>query len=866
MAMKRFGFILMLTTLSLRHFCWAEEPAMEMLANSGFEGPYREVSIASEPVTRITGRIADAWNDNSSWARVVVHYDEVTDGVHGGSSAQRITVRRIATGAVQLTQSPVDLQDSVAYRAQVFARSPDGESLTLQIRQPGAPYTSYAERRFQPGPDWASFELTFTSRVSGPALFMLLPGDAGTVDVDDASLKPASASEAPPREGNLLATGRMVGALANGWAPSDAPPEAFRYLPPSAREPYPQVVINGGAGGHVSLYSPPVVVNGGRLHTLGLDLRSDPPGAQVWLTVYDAEHDEAGIQKAVAVTAEWQRCVLRGELPFVQASAFAIRICLLTDARLHVRNVQLVEGQGPVEFEAAVPVELAIVPADPNGLVFDGQDAELRVEAAGPIPDGATLELSAHDIYGGVTNLPSLAVSRGIAASLQVRVRPPAERPRGMFRIEGQLIDGSGQTISNVAQALVARVPRPRQPGRLMPESPFGVHIPLDASYTRLAQNLGFKWCRIHDASMITKWPAAEPEPGQFRFYDEEVKLARSRGLMVLGMLDGAPPWASEVPKDFENDYFRRYFVPRDVNEWRHYVRTVVSHYRGLIDYWEVWNEPWASGFFRKVEDGQVVQGTPNDYVPLLKAAYEEAKAANPHATVLGIDSIPPEWTEACLKAGAAGSMDAFSFHQYTRRLAGGQFGPLTELVGQHRSLLADYGLADFPVWDTEGGPDVKEDTFYRGLDPLATSDGSREAAWHARYYLTTMALGIRSFFLYTLHSYPRLGQYTWVRIEPAGYLKPWAVAQANLAHLVQGMRFSRRIETEGGLVCLLFDGDGRKVAALFTVGGQPVTVASLKGLPAIDLYGNPTTLGQVTYQPVYAVDDNVSKVTAALR
>jgi len=865
MALKRATLLLMLALVWISRVAQAEEPKVELLSNGGFEGPYHDVNFTGDPVTRIAGRIADGWQDNSSWARVVVRYDEVTAGVHGGRSAQRITTDRIATGSVQLVHGGLSLKQGAPYRAQIYARSDAGVPLTLQIRQPGPPYTSYAEQNFGLGPQWRPCELFFTSPVNGPALFMILPGDLGTLELDDASLAPAAAAGAPPRHGNLLVTGRAVGALANGWAPSNAPFTAFRYLPPSPEKPYPEVVIDGSAGRQPSLYSPPVVVNAGRVHTLSLDLKSDPPGAEVWLTVHDARQDSVGIHRSVTATGDWQRCVLRGQLPFVPASAFAVRICAVSKAQLHVRNVQLVEGESPTEFEPAVPVELAIVPTAPNGLVFDGQAAELHVEAAGPIPEHTALHLRVCDLYGSERELDRVVLGGTDSASLNVRVPPPQEHPRGMFRIEGELLDSSGRSISNLAQALVARVPRPRYPDRLMLDSAFGVHIPLDDAYTRLAQNLGFKWCRIHDASAITKWPSAEPERGQFQFFDDQVKLARSRGIMVLGMLDAAAPWACDVPKDFGNGYFRGYFKPRVLADWRAYVHGVVAHYRGLIDHWEVWNEPWAGGFFRKMQDGRLVQGTPEDYVPLLKAAYEEAKKANPDAVVLGLDSNPPEWTQACLKDGAAGSMDVFSFHQYTRRLAGARFGALEELLEQHKALLAEYDLGGLPVWNTEGGPDIKEDTFYRDLDLLATSDGHREAVWHARYYLATMSLGIRKFFLYTLHAHPRLGQHTWVRLEPAGYLKPWAIAQANIANLLEGTQFIRRIDTESGLVCLLFEGDGRKIAALFSADGRPVTAAALKGLPVTDLYGNAAVLGEVTLSPVYALGENVGRVLAAL-
>ncbi len=832
-----------------------------MVANGGFEGPYQEVNIGDGRTTQITGRIAEGWKDNSSWAQVVVEYGEGSFGPHSGSRCQRITIRRMASGAVQLTQAAVALEEGQAYRARVFARSPDAVPLRLQIRQPGAPYREYAGMTFRPGAEWTACELTFTSPVDGPALFMLIPGDLGTVDIDDALLEPtAVVSTAAPRKGNLLVTGRMVGAIANGWAPSNAPPEAFRYVAPAPGQPGPHVIIPGSDAAQVSLYSPPVIVNCGRTHTLSLDMRSDPPGVKVWLTVHDARHGHTGMHRALEVTSEWERYTLSGQLPFVEA---AVRICPLSDAELHVRNVQLVEREGPTSFQPYAPVEVAVLPEAPNGLIFDDEAAALRVIGAGQIPDGARLALSVHDVYGSATTLSAVALEPGnrFERPTTLDLAPPGRR--GMFRIEARVLSREGQPLSNVGQGLVARVPRPRHPDRLMPDSPFGVHIPLDESYTRLAQNLGFKWCRIHDASTITKWPTAEPEPGRFQFFDERVALARSRGLMVLGMLDGAPPWASGAPED-AGGYHRRYFVPKDLDAWRRYVHTVVGHYRGLIDHWEVWNEPWASGFFRKMQDGQPVPGTAEDYVSLLKVAYAAAKEANPDCVILGLDSNPPDWTRDCLALGAAGHFDVFSLHQYTQRTPGGQNGPLASFLGVHRALLEEHGLGDVEVWHTEGGPDTADATFYRDLDPLATSDGRWEAIWHARYYLSAMAVEARKFFFYTLHAYPRLGQHTWVRLEPGRYLQPWAVAQANLAHLLQGTRLIRQIQAQDGLCCLVFEGDGRSVAALFANAG-PVPATDLARMGALDLYGNPTSVDEIGRSPVYVTGEDVERILSWL-
>ena len=34
------------------------------------------------------------------------------------------------------------------------------------------------------------------------------------------------------------------------------------------------------------------------------------------------------------------------------------------------------------------------------------------------------------------------------------------------------------------------------------------------------------------------------------------------------------------------------------MDDWANAVRTIVSHHRGLIDSYEIWNEPWGSSFW----------------------------------------------------------------------------------------------------------------------------------------------------------------------------------------------------------------------------------------------------------------------------
>ena len=228
-----------------------------------------------------------------------------------------------------------------------------------------------------------------------------------------------------------------------------------------------------------------------------------------------------------------------------------------------------------------------------------------------------------------------------------------------MLRVEARVIDNTGLPVSNTGETLLARAPEPL-PGP-MPESYFGVHVRLCDPDLEAVSKLGYNWCRIHDASAITKWGYVEPEPGHWIWHDEEVDLAKKHGMRILGQFDTAPAWATGSE---EGGYFQVCHAPKDIGKWGEYVRQITGHYAGRIDEWEVWNEPWdMMRFFQG--------GTPFLYVDLLKAAYEEAKAVNPNARIVGINTYPSFWEDIVLASGAYPWYDKLSWHRYDPDMLG---------------------------------------------------------------------------------------------------------------------------------------------------------------------------------------------------
>ena len=151
---------------------------------------------------------------------------------------------------------------------------------------------------------------------------------------------------------------------------------------------------------------------------------------------------------------------------------------------------------------------------------------------------------------------------------------------------------------------------------------------------------------------------------------------------------------------------------------------------------YEVWNEPnsilfWATG----------AQGPDAElYTQLLKTAYSTHQGADPGATVIGgvlvglvsfgsLTVDPVVFLERMYAAGAAGNMDALSFHpyHYGLKFSAGRGVPdsaLTQL-DRMRGLMAANGDGGKKIWATEYG------------QPTSSVDEAEQADY-LRDFLTT--------------------------------------------------------------------------------------------------------------------------------
>lgn len=527
--------------------------------------------------------------------------------------------------------------------------------------------------------------------------------------------------------------------------------------------------------------------------------RAEGAPARMKVTLRENRDNDSLVSAEVELTTEWKPLSLR--LPQLPAEASG-EVYLEVELRGAASTVSL-DGlwfgvcTADQYLDARPPMPAGAVvlrSALPWGIANGTVPFTVQPRIVGALPHGATLALRAVSTGGAAIDLPAVSPDAAGRWPDEITLDPPALAPFGMYRIETTLRDATGQPLSVMAETLLTRVPEP-VPGPRR-DSYFGAHVRLEEPDLEAVSRLGYKWCRIHDASGITKWGIAEPEQGKWVWADEAVARARRHGFHILGMLDGAPAWENG---NTESGYFSIYGAPRSVDHWRNYCREVVAHYKGNIDDWEVWNEPWDVNRFFK-------NGTPLYYAELLKAAYEETKAANPSATVVGVDTYPPIWEKMVLSAGAYPHYDVLSWHRYDPNLHAYPGDALSRVASRINAEQAKYGTPK-PLLCSEAGPDVARfhGSFYSFAEPRIVGDWSRGADQYARMYLGAIAAGNQRLFAYTLHTDPRHGQRIQALTEPGIRPKPMHAELAALAYFVDGARYLERLRPTSDISAHLF-------------------------------------------------------------
>lgn len=239
---------------------------------------------------------------------------------------------------------------------------------------------------------------------------------------------------------------------------------------------------------------------------------------------------------------------------------------------------------------------------------------------------------------------------------------------------------------------------------------------------------------RLWDAR--TTWLHVEPADDQWAWTTLDAHLAKAEQegvddvTLVLG---GTPRWAAvrTTPDDARWLGPGSASPPRDIEQWREYVRAVTERYRGRIDVYEIGNEPNLLTFWN---------GTPDEFADLVRVATEEIRRADPDATVAvnaGLVRRPDDLPALATWLGPAvqaADVDVVTVHVYP---SVPQVGRVIDLLVATRKELAR--ISDRPVWVTEmnvrDGSSLPPDEQQRAVADLpraVEAAGFERAYWYA--------------------------------------------------------------------------------------------------------------------------------------
>ena len=395
-------------------------------------------------------------------------------------------------------------------------------------------------------------------------------------------------------------------------------------------------------------------------------------------------------------------------------------------------------------------------------------------------------------------------------------------------------------------------------------------------------------------------WSYVEREKGtfDFRLPDRFVEHLHRSGVGATGILMGPPKWASRTPVITAEELRRRRSIPegnkklfsirershyanampKDLDDWSNYVYRTVKHFKGRVNEWIVWNEPYF-GFLTiydpKTGKDMGVPPRARAYYELVRSAYIAAKTAN-RDCVIAVEAGYPGWASRLFAIGNGDIVkyaDVFVRHLYFQHCP--DYEEMFKDVAFVKELIRKSGGKQ-ALWDTETGRTAARRKTNRPMHPDAltkllaemNASGKRLPGYfwmrnavdewaHADFYvremITKLGLGIERIYdwvngapTYTLRrDYPTLTTLAATRLIgllhggevvrrlPNGNqdVFVWLIRRADGKHVLACWRRNRKAETRENVHILNRD---------FTVT-SPVDIAigNGKSVAIYDIFGN---------------------------
>jgi hypothetical protein len=292
-----------------------------------------------------------------------------------------------------------------------------------------------------------------------------------------------------------------------------------------------------------------------------------------------------------------------------------------------------------------------------------------------------------------------------------------------------------------------------------LPRDPY---IPWNRWWWTRIFDAGINFIRIgqyENSSDYTSWDWVERKRGEYSIpaeVDDQVNSLVENGMHIeIQLLYGNAMYTSPVgsrprssmpePGAFHNPDRSLYSVfwppktPEQIEAFSKYVSWIVKHFRGRVQYYEVWNEPNID-YWNPVP-------SPEDYGRLFKAVAPVIRAADANAKVIfgGLAGADLNFARAALDACACGeSIDIFAYHIYPNY--GHNLNP-EALDDEHHGSESPKALRDM----VRVYPGVRKDLVFwndefNSIPSWEGSDESVQAKYIPRGLIADRAAGVRTF------------------------------------------------------------------------------------------------------------------------
>ncbi|MFB8791747.1 MAG: hypothetical protein U7123_23615 [Potamolinea sp.] len=302
------------------------------------------------------------------------------------------------------------------------------------------------------------------------------------------------------------------------------------------------------------------------------------------------------------------------------------------------------------------------------------------------------------------------------------------------------------QGLPGFVQADQSLITKLKTPTSVIPASLFSLNL-INLEYGAAWPNIPFKGWR----NTYADWSILEKNKDEWNFknLDSDISLAQQYGVEIILILKSTPTWASKRPTETGCCYPLPWTTKgniaeaRNIEDWKNYIRTVATRYKGQVNYYELWNEANVPRFY---------SGTIEKLILLNRAAYQVLKEVDPSITVISPALSPCcnslKYLENYFIQDGGNYADVIGYHFYVAPQSPEAMLPMIQQV---QALMVKYRLDNKPLWNTESGWKIINrdkninDEEWAGK-ALSSVDAS---AYIARSYILSWAAGVERLYWY---------------------------------------------------------------------------------------------------------------------